>query len=138
MLLFLLLAAFGNFLYHVAQKTLAPTANPMVLLAAVYAVALAGALAAVPFFRTAGEPAWQAQVFAWPVLLLGVAVLVIEIGFLLAYRTGGSMQWSGVAVNGAAAVMLVPVALLLFGETFSAPRALGIVLTLGGLALMTR
>ena len=35
LVLFLLIAALGNALYHVSQKTLAPAANPMVLLMAV-------------------------------------------------------------------------------------------------------
>ena len=43
MLLFLLIAALGNVLYHVSQKTLAPAANPMIMLMAVYAVAFVGA-----------------------------------------------------------------------------------------------
>jgi len=38
MVLFLLIAAVGNAVYHVSQKTLAPAANPMVLLMAVYAL----------------------------------------------------------------------------------------------------
>ena len=67
-----------------------------------------------------------------------MSVLLIEIGFLLAYRTGGSLQWSGVAVNGVAALLLLPAALLVFRETFSPIRAAGLLLTVSGLALMTR
>jgi multidrug transporter EmrE-like cation transporter len=72
------------------------------------------------------------------VFWLGVSVAVIEIGFLLAYRTGGSMQWSGVAVNGLSALMLVPVALLAYRESFDPSRLAGLALTLAGLALMAR
>jgi drug/metabolite transporter (DMT)-like permease len=136
MLLFLLLAALGNAVYHVSQKTLAPTANPMVLLMAVYAVAFLGAGLAAPFFRGGGGSGFG-QVLSWPVLCLGVSVLVIEIGFLLAYRTGGSLQWSGVAVNAVAAVLLLPAALLVFQERFSPLRAAGMVLALSGMAMMS-
>ena len=138
MILFLLLAALGNAIYHESQKSLAPTANPMVLLMAGYAVAFLGAALAAPFFRGASPVSWVAQVATWPVVMLGVSVLMIEIGFLLAYRTGMSVQWSGIAVSGCAAVLLLPVALLLFREAFSPARAVGMVLTLSGLALMTR
>jgi drug/metabolite transporter (DMT)-like permease len=138
LVLFLLIAALGNALYHVSQKTLAPAANPMVLLMAVYAVAFVAAALAAPFFRTSAPIAWTAQVFNWPVLALGVSVLLIEIGFLLAYRSGGSLQWSGVAVNGVSAILLLPVALLVFREAFSPARAMGLLLTLSGLAIMTR
>ena len=138
MVLFLLIAAVGNAVYHVSQKALAPAANPMVLLMAVYAVAFLGAALAAPWFAAGSGGAWKAQVFTWPVLALGLSVLLIEIGFLLAYRTGGSLQWSGVAVNGVAALLLLPAALLVFRETFSPIRAAGLLLTVSGLALMTR
>ena len=138
MLMFLLLAAFGNAIYHVSQKSLAPTANPMILLMAGYAVAFTGAALAAPFFRVSNSAPWMAQVISWPVVMLGVSVLMIEIGFLLAYRTGMSVQWSGIAVSGSAATLLLPVALLVFREAFSPARAVGMVLTLSGLALMAR
>ncbi len=94
--------------------------------------------AAAPFFRTANGTGWSAEVVRWPVLALAAGVVLIELGFVLAYRSGDMLQWSGVAVNGASAMLLVPIALLLFRESFSLSRVLGIVLTLAGLALLTR
>jgi multidrug transporter EmrE-like cation transporter len=41
-------------------------------------------------------------------------------------------------VNGAGALFLIPVAVILFKETFSVPKILGILLVLAGLALMSR
>ena len=104
----------------------------MVLLMAVYGVAFVFSALAAPFFQdTSGGP-WLAQVLTWPVLVLGAGVVLIEIGFLLAYRSGNILQWSGVAVNGASALLLVPIALVVFRESFSLARALGILLTLAG------
>lgn len=135
---FLGLAAVGNAIYHIGQKTLSPGANPMVLLMAVYVVAFLFAAAAAPFFQSVPGVSWKAQVFTWPVLVLGAGVLLIEIGFLLAYRVGGGLQWSGVAVNAASALLLLPVALLAFREAFSPGRAAGLFFTLVGLALLAR
>jgi drug/metabolite transporter (DMT)-like permease len=135
---FLGIAALGVVTYHMGQKTISPTANPMVLLMAVYAVAFALCAAAVPFFRDTSGGAWTAQVFSWPVLVLGAGVVLIEIGYLLAYRSGDVLQWSGVAVSGASTVVLIPIALVVFHESFSPSRMLGILLTLAGLVLLTR
>ena len=132
------IAATGVVIYHIGQKTVSAVANPMVLLMAVYAVAFALAAIAAPFFRNTSSASWITQVLSWPVLVLGAGVLLIEIGFLLSYRAGGSVQWTGVAVNGLAAILLLPIALYLFRERFSPARALGILLTLSGLTLMTR
>jgi len=137
-LIFLGIAALGNITYHLGQKTISPTANPMVLLMAVYAVAFVFTALAAPFFQDTSGGSWVAQVLTWPVLVLGAGVVLIEIGFLLAYRSGNILQWSGVAVNGASALLLVPIALVVFREEFSPGRALGMLLTLAGLALLAR
>jgi len=132
------IAAVGAVVYHVGQKSLPTATNPMVLLMAVYAVAFLLALGALPFFKAPSPGPLMAQVFNWPVVLVGIGVLLIEIGFLLVYRRGGSMQWTGIAVNGIAALLVLPIALFAFKESFSPSRALGVLLTLSGLILMTR
>lgn len=123
-LVFLGIAAVGNAIYHLGQKTLHPGANPMILLMAVYVVAFGLAALAAPFFQDTAGVSWKAQVFSWPVLVLGAGVLLIEIGFLLAYRVGGGLQWSGVAVNAASALILVPIAVLVHRE-FKGPTLTG-------------
>ena len=139
LLLFLGMAALGNVVYHVAQRAMPAGQNPMVVLMGVYAVAFLLAAAAAPFFRGSQALTWTAQVCSWRVAVLGAGVLLIELGFFLAYRTGGEMmQWSGVAVNGAAALMLLPIAVMAFRESFSAARALGMAMALAGMMLMAR
>ncbi|QEM67492.1 hypothetical protein FO488_04585 [Geobacter sp. FeAm09] len=135
---FLFIAAGGNAVYHVGQKTLAATTNPMVILMGAYGFAFLLSAAAAPFFQGAANVPGTAQVFNWPVAALGAGAFLIEIGFLFLYRSGGSLQWSGIAVNGLAALMLIPVAILVYRETFSVARLLGILLTLAGLALIMR
>lgn len=144
LLLALALATVGSVIYHLGQKLVPPTVQPLAMLMAAYAVAFTLAAVALPLLQPAGA-SWRqtfAQVATGPGLgvavVLGVGVLLIEVGFLLAYRAGGSLQWSGVAVNGTAAVLLVPLAVLAFRESFSLLKALGMLLVLAGLALLTR
>jgi drug/metabolite transporter (DMT)-like permease len=132
-LLFLGVAALGNVVYHLGQKTIPKGANPMFVLMVVYALAFVLCAAASPFFEGG-----HSRLLSWPVLVLAFGVVLIEIGFLLAYREGSVLQWSGVAVNGAAALLLIPIALTVFRESFSAVRGAGIALTLVGLALLAR
>lgn len=138
MLCFLGVATLGSVIYHSGQKALPTQVNPMLLLVGIYAVALLLAGLALPFFQDAGHPLRFGPGFPWAVLGVGLGILLIEGGFLLAYRHGASLQWSGVAVNGLAAVVLVPVAVLLFREGFSLAKAMGILLTLSGMALLVR
>ncbi len=131
-------ASLGCVIYHLGQKAISPNVNPMILLIGVYLAALLLAVAAVPMFRASGQSDGIRQIFSWPVLVVGIGVILIEGGFLLAYRFGGSVQWAGVAVNGLAALVLVPVAVIAFREHFSITRVIGILLTLVGMTLMAR
>jgi multidrug transporter EmrE-like cation transporter len=134
-MLFLLLATLGTVAYHIGQKALPASANPMVLLIPVWAIALLLAVASAPFFGRVEAIELARASLSWPVLVLGAGVFLIEIGFLLAYR-GAPLNWSGAAVNGLAAVLLVPVALMLFAESFSLQRAGGILLIVAGLLVV--
>jgi drug/metabolite transporter (DMT)-like permease len=142
----LILATVGCVIYHLGQKLVPPSAHPMAVLMAAYAVAFILSAVALPWLQPAGTTApWQqayASMATGPglrvALVLGVGVLLIELGFLLAYRAGGSLQTASVAVNGTAAVLLIPIAVVMFKEAFSLPKILGILLVLAGLGLMSK
>lgn len=137
--LFLFLAALGNCCYHIGQKSLHIGGNPMLLLALYYSFALAFSLAAAPFFGTVRFSDGLLPALANPrVWLVSLGTVMIELGFLLAYRSGGSAQWSGVAVNGTAALLIVPVSLLVFKEAFSWQKVLGTALTLSGIWFLAK
>jgi len=142
----LAVATLGSVIYHLGQKLVPPAAHPMAVLMAAYAVAFTLSALALPILQPAGATGVWRQAFAdlatgpglRVALVLGLGVLLIEVGFLMAYRAGGSLQWSGVAVNGTAAVILIPVAVGFFREPFALPKLLGVLLVLAGMALLTR
>ncbi|WP_416190937.1 hypothetical protein [Neisseria sp. CCUG12390] len=137
--LFLMVAALGNVLYHTGQKSLHDiTANPMTVLAVYYAAALVLCLALIPWFGKVSLSDTTALAANWRVWLVSAGILLIELGFLLAYQSGGSAQWSGVVVNGMAALLLIPLAVWIFGEQFSWQKVLGILLTLSGLYFLVK
>ena len=139
MWLFLLLAAVGSSVYHIGQKSLySVPANPMLILSLYYAAAFSFSIVLMPLFGRAGLAEAAGLAANWRVWLVALGILMIELGFLLAYQSGGSAQWSGVAVNGAAALLLIPVSLLFFQEQFSWHKILGIVLTLSGMYFLVK
>jgi hypothetical protein len=67
---------------------------------------------------------------------VGIAIVGVEMGVLLAYRAGWRVSVGSTVVNAALAVLLIPIGILYFGERLTAGNALGIVLCVGGLLLL--
>ncbi|UZP65826.1 hypothetical protein N1030_09300 [Desulfovibrio mangrovi] len=137
--------------YHVAQKLLSSSDSPFSLLAAAYAVAAVLCIGAAMFAgSTAGESGAVAhpsardtlhQVFSlknWPVLLLAVAVVGIEVGILFTYKYGASMGTLPLLTNAGLLIITVPVGALFFREHVSMSTLAGGLCVLGGFWLMTR
>lgn len=135
---FLLVAALGNAIYHLGQKTAPSGANPLLVLMAVYALAFLMTALAAPFLPGGLGPIDWGLLTRWPLWLLALGAVLIELGFLMAYRSGGALQWSGVVMNGVAALLLLPFAVLAFREPLNPSRIIGIGVTLAGMWLLTR
>ena len=132
------LTVFGMLMYHLAQKAVPKESNPFFVIAIAYAVGIALCLAfafAYPGKRNLLETFRQSN---WAVYTLGAAAALIELGFLLAYRTGWKISIAAVASNAAAAVVLIPIGLLVFREHLSFRNVAGLILCVVGLALLVR
>ncbi len=125
--------------YHLVTKGLRADINPFVFLMPVYGVALAvsAALAFVPGLTAPGGsgPATRDLVLA---LVLGLALVGIEAGFILAYRAGWAVSLAPTVANVAVALVLLPVALLVLREKVSVVNLAGLGLAVLGLVLMAQ
>ena len=63
---------------------------------------------------------------------------MIELGFLVTYRAQWPVSMASVMTNGLVAVLLVPTGALLFGETITLVRIIGVALCLIGVSLIQR
>jgi len=125
----------SNVLYHVAQKSIPAGAHPLMSLAVTYVVALALTLLLWPLYP-GGTPWRSIRALNWTSAGVGVAIVGVELGVLLAYRAGWRVSVGATMVNVALAVILVPVGLLLFGERFSLSNLVGLALCIAGLWLL--
>jgi drug/metabolite transporter (DMT)-like permease len=132
---FVLIVA-SNLLYHVSQKSIAPGANPVLSLLATYTVAIAGTLLLIPVFPVKSRLAPALRQLNWASAAVGVAIIGVELGFLLAYRAGWRISVGSAAANAAVVVLLVPTGLLFFGERLSGANIAGLILCLAGLLLV--
>ena len=72
----------------------------------------------------------------WASYLLAVSIVGLEVGFLLAYRTGWNIGLAAVLVNVVASLLLVPVAILVFKEQLNWVNIAGILTCLAGLIML--
>ena len=127
----------ANIGYHLSQKSIDSEVNPYVSLSVTYAVALAISLilAAV----TAPSHDWAVAIKSsnWASVALGGVIVGLELGFLLAYRYGWSLNLAALYSNVVVATALVPIGWLWFAEHLSVSRAVGLVLALFSIGLLT-
>ena len=132
------LTVIGMVLYHLSQKSVPHDANPFLVVVVAYTV---GIVLCLPFaVALPGKKSLIESVKAsnWAVFTLGAAAALIELGFLLAYRTGWRISIANTATNAAAAMVLIPIGLFVFREQLSWRNLVGLVFCLLGLALVVR
>ncbi|HIM55965.1 MAG TPA: hypothetical protein EYM39_04605 [Candidatus Latescibacteria bacterium] len=131
------LTVFANVLYHLFQKEISSSVHPLVSLMVTYGVALAVCAAMLPFYPHETAIAVSLRKLNWASFALALAIVGLEMGFLLAYRSGWGLSLAAMSSNVAVAVLLVPVGLLAYRESLSAANALGVVLCIVGLILVS-
>jgi drug/metabolite transporter (DMT)-like permease len=129
------LTVLANVGYHLCQKSINQGVSPLISLIATYAVALLTALIAAPFFGT--SLAWASfRELNWASYGLGFGILLLELGFLLAYRAGWNLSTAALASNVTVALVLLPIGLLAFREQLNAWNWAGVILALAAIVLI--
>lgn len=118
--------------YQLAMKAVPPAANPLGVLILVYALAIAACIVLSPL---AGRPVAVGdlrRLLGWPTALLALAVVGIEVGYLLAYRSGWKLGVTYAVTSVATVTVLAALGVAWFGEFLDGRRVLGLVLALAG------
>lgn len=127
----------ANVVYHFSQKSVPREANPLHALAVAYIVAL---IVTIALLAAGGSmPAMASlRTLNWSVLTMGLAIVGVEIGFLLAYRGGLNVSIGAALSNVAVALILLPLGVLLFREQLTVGNLVGVAFCLVGLVLIVR
>lgn len=137
-MLWLSLAIASTVAYHVVLKLTPAGANPLLSLMVTYGAVtvLFGAVLAL----SPGEFGWRDEVrhVNWTALALAVAIIGLDLGFILLYRSGFAVSLGALITQTAAAMLLVGIGVLVFRDRLSLANGIGIVLCLAGLWLVNR
>lgn len=134
----LFLTIFANILYHFAQKSTSEKINPMFSLIVTYSVALI--LSVVLFCIIKGEKslAFNMQQLNFSSILLGGSIVLLELGFLLAYRAGWNISTASILSTIIVTIALIPIGALLFNNSINRQNVLGIIISIIGIILINK
>lgn len=132
------IAIVGQVLYQVTQKTVHAEAHPVLALIAFYLVAAVLSLPLFLLFPLQGSLAAGIGRLNLSVLGVALSIVLIELGFLLAYRSGGSLSTTYVLSASVVACVVLALGALFFKEILTVSRLAGIGLCFSGIWLLTR
>lgn len=128
----------ANIIYHISQKSIPHGVNPIVSTIVAYGVALIASIALYPFFADGQSMTNQLKEINWSTFAVGIAIVGIEVGFLLAYRIGWNVSFGAIFSNATATILLIPLGLLFFKEKISWVNLTGIALCIAGLWMIIK
>jgi multidrug transporter EmrE-like cation transporter len=130
------LAICSSAFYHFVARSTPSNVNFTVSLLVTYAVAFVVTLLGFFFFPATNGIAAELKHLNWASIGLAIAIVGIEFGFLLVYRSGWNLGVAAVLVNVVASLILVPVAIFLFKDKLTWVNIMGILVCLAGLLML--
>ncbi len=130
------LAICSSALYHFSAKSVPSNINFAISLVVTYVVALGITIVTTFFFPAPNGLAFELRQLNWASFLLALAIVGIEFGFLLVYRSGWNLGIAAVLVNVVASLILLPVAIFFFKDKISWVNIVGIFVCLAGLIML--
>ncbi|HPF20628.1 MAG TPA: EamA family transporter [Syntrophomonas sp.] len=134
----IMLIVISNVFYNIAQKSTPQNANPMAALLVTYLTAISVTLVAFLFTRSEKGFMQSFAALNWTSIVLGFAILGLELGFLLAYRAGWNISVGSLVANILLALMLIPVGILFYHESFNVYKVIGACFCIVGLILINK
>jgi drug/metabolite transporter (DMT)-like permease len=124
----------GGVLYHVCQKATPAGLDPFLALGISFGLA---SLTCVGLFvGKHGLATPELHRVNWTSIALGVALVLIESGYLIGYRAGLKLNIASFACNNLIALVLLAVGTFFYGESFGFRTASGMALCVAGLLLL--
>ena len=134
----ILIVVGANTIYNVSAKSIPTDVNSFVSLFISYVI---GAVCSViMFFLTSENKKMFVEISKanWTSLVLGIAIVGLEFGYICIYRAGWKISVATLVANISLACVLIIVGILLYKETISARQIIGIVISAIGLILIAK
>ncbi len=131
------LVVVANVFYHISQKSTPADVHPLFSLTVTYLTAAVFTLILLPFFPLQEGVVASFKKLNWASFSLGIAIVGLELGFLLAYRAGWNISLAQFFTTVIVTLVLIPIGLLFFQEKLTLVNVVGILFCLGGFVMIS-
>ena len=128
----------SNILYNICQKVTPQRANPFIALFITYLTATVLTVVAFLFLKTDKGFFQSLKELNWTSIALGVSIVGLEFGYLMAYRVGWKISLGALVANIALSLILIPIGILFFKEGFGFNKIIGATFCIIGLILINK
>lgn len=128
----------SNVLYHICQKSMSKGSNPFLLLLITYLTAAIISIIASQFYNTDGGIIQSFKELNWRSVVLGIAIVGLEFGYMLTYKAGWDISMGSLVANIALAITLIPIGIFFFKEEFSLNKVFGVIFCIIGLIFINK
>ena len=134
----ILIVVLSNTVYHICAKKTPADLNSFASLSITYAVGAVVSL--VLYFVTQKQPNILAEYrkLNWTSFVLGIAIVGLEAGFIIMYRSGWDVSAGQLIASALLAIVLIFVGFFLFKESITPTKIAGIAICLFGLFLINK
>lgn len=128
----IVLVVVSNVFYHISQKSTSSSVNPVISMIVSYLTAIIFCLFLLPFFPIKESLISSIKRMNWASFALGISIVGLELGFLLAYRAGWNISLVQFLTTILVSLLLIPVGILFYQEKITLVNAIGVLLCIGG------
>ena len=132
------LIVFSNVIYQICAKGVPKDMDAMASMTITY---LVGAACSAVMFFAMNRNASLLREYAktnWAPILLGISVVGLEVGFIYAYKNGWAVSTASIVQSAFLAVALLFVGALLYHESITFSKVIGVLFCLVGLFFLNR
>ncbi len=134
----IILIVASNVMYNISQKSTPEKANPFVALLVTYLTAIIITCVVLIFNKPEKGLIESVRDLNWTSIVLGVAIIGLEFGYLMAYRAGWNISVGSLVANIILALMLIPIGIIFYKERFELTKIMGSVFCIVGLILINK
>ena len=130
------LVVVSNVFYQICAKSVPEKMNPFASLTITYIVGAVVSLILFFALNKGGNLIQEYQRTNWAPFVLGLVIVGLEVGYIYAFKAGWSVSVAQIVQSVVLAVILIFVGYLLYKESITWNKIVGIIVCLAGLGLI--